>query len=538
MEELQRRTRRARVVLVLANLLFFGGFISLVLWLVSQALSGAQTERRMVLAVFTLLPVAYAVVFLFFSTFSRARRITRRAKRKAAADLASLPADAPPHRKARSIAALLPLRTGVMYGTFRLSLAPGDDPGWARLSEANAEASIATGERFDVVLLVDSVPYNFFSGEIEGLCSWTAAPRGLVESMDRQELLAAMVHELYHREAGEFKVRNLAASAQSFGGFATAFLIFYVMMSIILMSIPITGSMSFLPVFTILLACLWAVFKLWCWWGVYRLMPEATCVYADRQAARVVSDPVLVASAIQRALAYSAANSAERRLWGPGTYHISRFMFVPIRKSFGARGKLVDRMEALRLPVDGVVAPGPGVEAMNHRIEALTSQAAARYREVVRSRTFSERYGQAVAYLFIIVMMTVPMAISTGSNFLPVRLYKDRYEGKPNVVAQQPSEGGSTVYISPDYTGSEGGFVVTPREALGWVGRTVTWSNGTDHEQALSIDGIDTPVYLPPGASFSLLIGRSGRVPFRLVGGFSAEDDPSGEVYCYYPVNR
>ena len=415
-----------------------------------------------------------------------------------------------------------------------IGLAPEKDPGWHKLAGANHDAWLATGDGFDILLLLDRGAFNFVSGELPGAGAWLAAPGGLVEEMDRERLTAAVVHELFHRDTCELKARRVALELQDFGFFATAFIFYYLFLSLAFLSIPKDWMYTGLPLFALLILILWILIKAFAYWSVTALFPAGSCRAADAYAGNVIANPLKVAEAISMSLLYSLNHKDLPFLWSWQAQGPARFMFLPVVRKRKMRGLQAGRVEALRLePSSDQGQMLPEVEEMNRRIGEIALEVDGAYKEL-RGKA-PRRWAAAAAYLSIIAVMVAVLAMSTGKNFLPVRLFVDWRCGGPNTAAPLPTESGKTVIIGDSPQGdTAGAYSFTPDSLMVTVGETVTWVNEDDREHVIGGEGIPASPPLRPGENYSVLFNRSGRFSYRSLEESEGSDPPRGEVFAYY----
>ncbi len=415
-----RHSRRITAALWLTGIFFISGVTAIVSWIVVSALSKAPDgSQAFGLIVFLLMPVYYLLIMFLYSIKGTLSNMIKRSRLKK--DLAKVPEGAHPRSKAKQAWDLLPLRAGLpgtpggalistVYGA---SLAPKNDENWLKLARANANVRIATGSSFDVLVLFTGAEFNFFSGELPGISSWFAAPLALVDGLEEEELLVPLLHELFHREAGELKARRLASRMEWFGRLATVFVLMYFAIALFTTKATVRSTqVSPLP-FLIALCALWVSLRLFCAWTSFQVSPRALFVAADRHALETVYSPVVVAETIKASLLYSKNHATRFGFWSPFSYQLSRFMFVPVRKRKKEAESLGERVRAL-----GPVSPNgegdvsPEVSAMNRQVVVIADEVEVIYAELLDSRPLAPRVYSAISYSLTVAMFVFIWIIS------------------------------------------------------------------------------------------------------------------------------
>jgi len=529
-ETWSRRSKRITIFLWLASAGLIAGLFAVIIWFLVRIALQEGAQGRLVLITILCLPLPYLVYyFLFFKKgFSPLRRW------RLARALRKVPADAHPRVRASGIWEWLPFRRRLAYGGIDIGLAPEKDPGWQRLAGANHDLRLATGGGFDILLLLKKGAFNFVSGELPGAGAWLAAPGGLVEEIDREQLMAAIVHELFHRDTGELKARRVALELQELGVFSTAFIFYYIFLALAFLSIPMDRMYPGLPLFALLILLLWVLIKIFAYWAVTGLFPVASCRAADAYAGNVTANPLVVAEAISKSLRYSLNHKDLPFLWSWQARGPARFMFVPVVRKRKLGELQTGRVQALRLEPSGNEGHMlPEVEEMNRKIGIIALEVDGDYKEL-RGRV-PRRWAAAAAYLSIIAVIVVILAMSTGKNFLPVRLFVDWRRGGQNAAAPGPTGSGRTVIVddSPQDDMS-GGYSFTPDSLIVTVGETVTWVNDDDREHVIGGEGIPASPPLRPGDSYSVVFNRSGRFGYYSLEELGEPGTPRGEVFSYY----
>jgi len=415
-----RHSKRITAALWLAGILFISGVTATVSWIVLSALSRApDSSQAFGLIVFLLIPVYY-LLFIFLYSFKGI--ISSRIKRfRLERDLAKVPEGAHPRSKAKPAWDLLPLRAGppgtpsgipisTIYGA---SLAPETNENWDKLACANANARLATGSSFDILVLFKGAEFNFFSGELPGIGSWFAAPLALVDGLEEEELLVALLHELFHRETGELKARRLASKMEGFGRLATVFVLMYFAIALFATKATV-GSTQVSPLpFVMILCALWVSLRLFCAWTSFQVSPRALFIAADRHALETIYSPVVVAGTIKASLLYSKNHATKFGFWSPFWYQLSRFMFVPVRKRKKEAESLAERVRALR-PVSpgGECDVSREVSAMNRQVGAIAADVEAIYEELLDSRPLAPRVYWVISYSLTIAMLIIVWIVS------------------------------------------------------------------------------------------------------------------------------
>jgi hypothetical protein len=415
-----RRSKRITAALWLAGTLFIAGVTATVSWIVLSALSSEpDSSQAFGLIAFLLIPVYYLIIIFLYSLKGI---ISSRIKRfRAERDLAKVPEGAHPRSKAKLAWDLLPLRTGppgilggIHVSTFHSApLAPKNDENWLKLAGANANTRLATGSSFDILVLFKGTGFNFFSGELPGIGSWFAAPLALVDGLEEEELLVALLHELFHRETGELKARRLASRMEGFGRLAIVFILMYFLIAMFAMKATVeSGQGSPLP-FVMVLCALWVSLRLFCAWTSFQVSPRTLFNAADRHALETVYSPVVVARTIKASLLHSKNHSPGFDFWSPFWYQLSRFMFVPVRKRKREAESLAERVRALR-PVspNGEVDVPPELSAMTRQVEAIADEVDAIYAELLDSRPRAPMVYSVVGYSLTIAMFVIIWIIS------------------------------------------------------------------------------------------------------------------------------
>ncbi|RJP34888.1 MAG: hypothetical protein C4536_01755 [Actinobacteria bacterium] len=529
MEAWAYRVKRAKIVLMLAGLIFFTGSLSAIVWVLVCLAQRQAYEHLMAILTLALLPIPYLLVYLLsmkkgYSVFRR-MRLTRR--------LRGIPPHAHPHDKAAEVWDWLPFHRQGFQTASPSSLAGKEDPAWLELAEADNAVRLATGSGFDVLVLMKKGPVNLIAGELPGVGTWFCASRHIVEAMDMEDLMAALVHELFHGETGELAARNTALDLHDLGVFATSFVAYYVCVGLIVSSIPADWSLTQLPLLALVVLLLWVAMKLYSRIADRFLFPAGSCPAADAYAGHVLSDPVRVAEAFLVSLRYSVERSDSRHALAGGWRYLCGFMFAPLATSRRRADRQVRRIEALLMQPgrDGVVPHE--IAEMNRRIEEVAEEARSLYAK--QRAQPSGRLAAVIAYTALFATIAVVLGIGTGKNFLPVRLCLDWLHGGQNTVVEGPGSAGNTVTIYGSQGDGAAGYIyLSPSRLTVVVKETVTWSNQGDREQVIVGDGIPRSPVLKPGEEYTVSINRSGRFTYHVLDASGEEEGVEGELYAYY----
>ena len=413
-------SKRITAALWLTGIFFIAGVTAIVSWIVLSALSRApDSSQAFGLIVFLLMPVYYLLIMFLYSIKRTVSNLIKRFRMER--DLAKVPEGAHPRSKAKLVWDLFPLRAGppgipggipvsTIYGA---SLAPKSDENWLKLAHANANARIATGSSFDILVLFKGAEFNFLSGELPGTGSWFAAPLALVDGLEEEELLVPLLHELFHRETGELKARRLASRTEWFGRLATVFVLMYFAIALFMTKATVRSTqISPLP-FVIALCALWVSLRLFCAWTSFQVSPRAMFIAADRHALETVYSPVVVAETIKASLLYSKNHATKFGFWSPFWYQLSRFMFVPVRKRKKEAESLGERVRALS-PVSpsGEYDVSREVSAMNRQVGAIAEEVEAIYAELLDSRPLAPLVYSVISYSLGIAMLIIIWIVS------------------------------------------------------------------------------------------------------------------------------
>ncbi|MEW6554867.1 MAG: hypothetical protein AB1384_11340 [Actinomycetota bacterium] len=530
MEYWSRRSRLMTRLLLSVSLLFAAGVMALLTWLLLSVIAGESDKESYIFLVILLLPVPYLLIYLL----GRRRGPSFPAKRKLKKRLRESP---PASARAGAVQVwdCLPFKRSSSAGELTASLAASDDEGWPRLDEANRDVRLATGVSFDFPVLLKDGALNFVSGELPGIGTWVCVPGKLIEGLGHEELMASIIHEIWHAEAGELETKRIALALYDFGLFASAFLIYYLSFAIIVNSLPLQFSVPQLPWFALLVLVFWSAVKIFSLWAVCGLFPQGSRLAADDYAARVLADPLVVAGAISKALDYSAGNAAVKSLLSGRTYYtISRFMFSPLLRGRNGRKSTLERLDSLRLepsPLDAELLPQ--VEAMNLEIAAISGEVRETYDKLLGGAP--SRLVSVFIYAFIVCLVLGFLAFATGRNFLPVRWFLDTFSGSPNAAVDHGSDSAATVYIIDIGSAASGmGCSFRPLSVEVRVGETVTWVNQDDEDHVISGEGIPTSPLLRPGEGYTVVFNRSGRCEFHIEDGGEDQTLEEGEVFVYY----
>jgi hypothetical protein len=529
MKDWAYRIKRARIALSLIGIILIAGSLAAAVWLLITLAKGQDTAHRMTILVLALLPVPYLLVYLLGMkkgySLLRRYRLARRMR--------GIPPHEHPYRKAAEIWDWLPFHRHGFYTTSAASLAEEKDPAWIRLAEAGNGVRTATGSGFDVLVLLQKGPINALAGELPGVGTWFCASLQIVESMDIEGLMAALVHELFHGETGELRARNTAMDLHDLGVFAASFVVYYICVGLVLSSVPADWSLTELPLLSLLVLLLWVMIKLYSRMADRFLFPEGSCRAADEYASHVISGPVKVAEAFLSSLRYSEEKTGSRHALSSGARYICGFMFAPLASSKRKADRQIRRIEALRMQPGPNGAVPPQIEQMNRRIEEVAEKAGGLYAQQ-RSQP-SGRLAAVVAYTVLFATIAVVLGIGTGKNFLPVRLYLDWTRGGPNTVVEAPGAAGNTVTIyGSQGDGASGYLYLSPSYLTITVEEMVTWVNEDDREHAIEGEGIPRSPVLEPGGEYSVRINRSGKFSYRVLDGSGGEEELTGEIYAYY----
>lgn len=548
MEEWAYRVKRARITLSLVGIILIAGSLTAVIWLLVTLAAGQDAAHRMTILVLSLLPLPYLLFYLLgmkkgYSPLRR-YRLARRMRGIGPHDH--------PHRKAAEIWDWLPFRRYGFYTASAASLADKGHPAWLELAEANNAARMATGAGFDVLVVLKKGPINALAGELPGVGTWFCVSREVMESLDDEGLMAALIHELFHGETGELRARNVAMDLHDLGVFSLSFVVYYICVGLILSSVPADWSLTEMPLLSLLVLFLWAVIKLYSRLADSFLFPEGSCRAADEYASHVISGPVKVAEAFLISLRYSVGKAGTRRtpsiselyVHGPentdthqalssSARYVCGFMFAPLARSRRRARRQLRRVEALRMQPGADGALPAEIAEMNRRIEEVAEETAILY-ERQRERP-SGRLAAAVAYTALFATIAVVLVIGTGKNFLPLRLFLDWTQGDPNQVVEAPGAAGNGVTISGSQGDGAGGYLyLNPDSLTVTVEETVTWVNEDDLEHVIEGDGIPRSPVLGPGDDYSVRINRSGRFSYRVLDGSGGEFELEGEIFAYY----
>jgi plastocyanin len=529
-ESWSERVKRLNVLLWLTIFGSVACLLFLIVWFLVSFVLSEEPELRIVFISILCLPVPYLLFYLVsikkgFSFFRR-RRLRKR--------LAAIPANAHPRRKAEAARDWLPFGRGSFTGGINISLAGERDVNWLKFTEAENRVRIGTGKGFDILLLVEKGPLNFVSGELPGAGSWLCASSQLVEEMEGDELVTPIIHELFHRETGELKARNTAMDLYNLGTFATAFVVYYICVALVMSSVPTGWAAPQLPLFAFLVLVLWVAIKLCARFALAYLFPIRSCVAADEYAGYLTADPLSVARALVRSLKFSVGKWTSKNFPADWNGYLLSFMFVPLTRGRRKIDGQVERIEALRVdPERDHESLAPEIEKMNRGIEALAGEAEALYGKMRSKR--SGRLSTAIVYLLLFASVLVVLGIGTRGNFLPVRLYLDWVRGGANTQAAEPSESGRTVFIYGSPGGAAGeAYYLSPADITVTVGETVTWINEDERDHIIEGGEIPRSPAIRPGESYSVTINRSGSFVYYAPEDAGGGIGPRGEVHAFY----
>ena len=414
------RLGRFTILTRLVLIVFFAVVAAIASLMITDVLRRvAEPSDRIGLIVFLCIPFYYLLLMSLFS--ARGFLSSMRKKRRLRLKLAGMPRDADDPAVKGSAAWKYLSTAGRMIPNVSSSWAAGlggrlagrDDLAWKQLAGANQDARLATGESFELLLLMEKGSLNFHSGEIPGIGSWFAAPRELLAGLNGEEALVPVVHELFHREIGEYRARRFADKLRFAGAFSTFFVILYSFIAIYFARLPAKKMPADFTVYILTLLALWILFKVCSGIGAYMFFPAGSCVAADVSAAHAVSSPLIVAEAIRKTLHYSADSGFD--FWSSFAYPASRFMFVPVMKFKSARSDLERRILALRrITESGRGAALPEIEKMNAHIERIAAEAGEDYAALRRKRPVAPRVAALIGYAVLAANFIVILLVSSG----------------------------------------------------------------------------------------------------------------------------
>lgn len=170
---------------------------------------------------------------------------------------------------------------------------------------------------------------------------------------------------------------------------------------------------------------------------------------------------------------------------------------------------------------------------MNKKIGEIAVKVKKTYSELQKRKP--RRTATVLAYLSIVAVIVMVLAMSTGKNFFPVRLFVDWRWGGANTAAAGPSEAGRTVVVyEGSHNGEPGTYFFSPDYQRVTVGETVTWVNRDRREHIITGEGIPASPVLQPGDSYSVVFNRSGEFDYYSLRESGEPGSTRGRIFAYY----